>query len=106
MPGRTGTLRGPGRYPPGHALARSERNRKTMGHRRHARLEGRAQRLDNAMLRGTAVLRLAGIARLQNARARTAVQIPQLHALPRLRRPPAHARRPAIAPGPRPGTAA
>src|SRR3546814_19521073 len=74
MPGRTGTLRGPGRYPPGHALARSERNRKTMGHRRHARLEGRAQRLDNAMVRGTAVLRLAGIARLQNARASTSVQ--------------------------------
>src|SRR5690606_11778583 len=39
----------------------------------------------------TALLRLAGIAQLQDARARTAFEVSELHALPRLRRRPPQA---------------
>src|SRR3546814_12003136 len=62
------------------AMGGPGRTRKALGHRRHARLERRRERLENTVVRRAALLRLAGIARLQNACARPAIEVPQLPA--------------------------
>src|SRR3546814_9206492 len=81
------------------AMGGPGRTRKALGHRRHARLERRRERLENTVVRRAALLRLAGIARLQNACARPAIEVPQLHALPGLRRRATETRGHALASG-------
>ena len=68
------------RHLPGHALARARQRGAQVGDR------GRRRLVEEGLVRREALLRLAGNARLQDARARAAVALPRLHALQRLRR--------------------
>src|SRR5512141_225145 len=70
-----------------------------MGARRRTRMEKLARILARYLVRRAQVLRLARDQSLQDAHPRAAVEVPRLHALPRLRRRAAQARRAAVAPG-------
>ena len=61
--------------------------------------EGRQRRLEASVVRRAALFRLARNQGLQDARARAAVEVPQLHALPHLQRRSPQTRRAAVAPG-------
>ncbi len=77
VPGRSRAPRQAPRHPARHALARPERGAARLGHRGRGALE------QEDLVRREALLRVAGVARLQDARARAALALPQLHALRR-----------------------
>jgi excinuclease ABC subunit A len=93
------TCNGARRHPAGRAVEEHERGAQALGAVRHARLEGRQRRLEAPVVRRAAFLRLARDQVVQDARARAAVQVPQLHPLPHLQRRAPQARRAAVAPG-------
>ena len=92
MPEGADDLRETAQVPRQDAVAGPVRGRPPLG-------DGRRRRLGGARLVGRqALLRLARIPRLQDARARHALPLPRIPPLPRLRRLPPQARRAELAP--------
>ncbi len=99
MPGRPGQVRQQARHSARHAVSRAQRRAAQLGARRRTGVARLAQILARHLVRRTQVLRLARDQSLQDAHPRAAVEVPRLHALPRLRRRAPQARRAAVAPG-------
>ena len=85
VPRRSHALREAARHPPRRSVARAFRRAARLGHRRR-RLVAAAQ-----VVRRRAVLRMARVEGLQDARARAAVEVPQLRRVPGVRRRAAEA---------------
>ena len=96
LPGRPAQVRGRGRHSARHRLDEPHRRTARVGSRGLAALEGR---LEQAVVRRAPVLRVPGEQGLQDAHPRALVQVPQLHALRRLRGRAPQAGGPALARG-------
>src|SRR5882672_3940940 len=75
MPAGSGEVREAAGHCPRHAVARARRRRTPLGDRRRRRVD------QEGLVRGETLLRLAGDARLQDARAGVAVALSRLHAV-------------------------
>ena len=95
VPGRPDAVRRRGRHPARHALGAAHRRAARLGDRRLAELE---RQVEQAVVRHQALLRVPGEQGLQDAHPRAAVEVPQLHAVPGLRRRAAEDRGAAVAP--------
>jgi excinuclease ABC subunit A len=91
MPGRLDPLRAKAERSDRPPMARSERRAAPMGDRWGGKLAR------EEMVRGEAVLPVAGGKKLQNAHPRPPLEVPRLQSLPRLRRGSAGPRRPPLA---------
>ena len=91
VPGRPRAVRAQARRAARHALARAHRGASPLGDRRRGAVG------EEGLVRRAAVLRVARDQELQDAHPRAAVEVPQLHALPGLRRRAAQARGAAVA---------
>ncbi len=80
-------------------VSQAQRRAAQVGARRRTGVARLAQVLARHLVRRAQVLRLARDQSLQDAHPRAAVEVPRLHALPRLRGRAAQARRAAVAPG-------
>ncbi len=98
MPGRPREVREEARHPPRRALARAFRRPPPLGARRRAGMAELVEVVAGRLVRRRAVLRVARNQVVQDARARPAVQVSRLHALPRVRWRAAQARGAALAP--------
>ena len=95
-PGRPAEVRRRSRHSARHGVEAADAGAARLGHRGRAGLEGQ---LEQAVVRHPALLRLPGEQGLQDAHPRAAVEVPQLHAVPGLRRRAAEAGSAAVAPG-------
>ena len=93
-PGRPAQVRRRGRHPPRHRLAAAHRRAARLGDRGLAELEGQ---VEPAVVRHPPLLRLPRVEGVQDAHPGAALQIPQLHPVPILRRRAAQARGAALA---------
>jgi len=93
-PGRPAEVRRRGRHPARHRLVAAHRGAARLGDRGLAELEGQ---VEPAVVRHPPLLRLPRVEGVQDAHPRAAVEIPQLHAVPGLRRRPAEAGSAALA---------
>ncbi len=94
-PGRPDAARRGGRHSARHALVQAHARTQGLGDQRHAGLQGR--QLEQAVVRHQALLRVPRKQVVQDAHPRAAVQVPQLHAVRKLRRRAAEDREPAVA---------
>ncbi len=83
VPGRPDALRGEGRHPARRGVVRADGRRARLGRQRFAGLE---RQVAEPVVRREALLRLPRIESVQDAHPRAAVEIPQLHAVRRVRR--------------------
>ena len=96
LPGRPRQVRRRGRHSARHAVGAAHAEPARLGDRGHAQLEGQ---LEHAVVRRAALLRVSREQGLQDAHPRALVEVPQLHAVWRVRRRAAQARGAAVAPG-------
>ncbi len=95
VPGRPDEVRRRGRHPARHRLVAAHRSAAEVGDRGLAELE---RQVEPAVVRRQALLRLPRVEGLQDAHPRAAVEVPQLHAVPGVRRRAPEARGAALAP--------
>src|SRR5690606_16706794 len=94
LPARTPEIRGAGRRADRRTLARAHGRSATLGYRRRRGLE---RQVDNPVVRGAALLRVARVEGLQDAHPGALVEVPLLHALQGLQRRTAATRCAALA---------
>ena len=95
VPGRPDEVRRRGRHPARYRVVAADGSAAALGHRRLAELE---RQVEPAVVRRAPLLRVPGVEGVQDAHPRALVEVPQLHAVPRVRRRAAEARGAALAP--------